>query len=107
MRTYAKMQCIRGNILRQSCGLVIIRPGIPLKRLQSGAEGIKRIAVMRADVDNLGQTFVSGFSQGKSTLSRTATLSRQLSVFFKHYIRDILENGEYSIQEKIQNENAK
>ena len=31
-------------------------------------------------------------------MSRTATLSRQLSVFFKYYIRDILENGEYSIQ---------
>ena len=34
------------------------------------------------------------------TLSRTATLSRQLSLFFKYYIRFILENGEYSLEGK-------
>ena len=67
------------------------------------SKGIKRIGVLRADVDNLGMAFVSGFNNESNnnryvTLSRTATLSRQLSVFFKYYIRDILENGEYSIQ---------
>ncbi len=30
-------------------------------------------------------------------MSRTAALSRQLSIFFKYYIRSILKNGEYHI----------
>lgn len=65
------------------------------------ANGIKKIAVLRADVDNLGTTFVSGFRRGEDdryeTLSRTATLSRQLSLFFKGYINTILKNGEQSM----------
>lgn len=59
--------------------------------------GIKKIAVLRADVDNLGTTFVSGFKRGEDThyvtLSRTATLSRQLSLFFKGYINQLLVDG--------------
>ena len=66
------------------------------------SEGIKRIGVLRADVDNLGMAFVSGFNNESNnnryvTLSRTATLSRQLSLFFKLYINSILDNGEYSL----------
>ena len=53
------------------------------------------MSVLRADVDNLGKTFMSGFVDKKGndryvTLSRTATLSRQLSLFFKYYISSIL-----------------
>ena len=59
------------------------------------AAGINRIAVLRADVDNLGTAFVSGFEGKYRTLSRTSTFSRQLSLFFKLYINHILENGEY------------
>ena len=53
------------------------------------ATGIKRLGVMRADVDNLGAAFTSGFSASYDTLSRKAALSRQLSLFFKRYINDI------------------
>ncbi len=48
--------------------------------------GIQRIAVMRADVDNLGAAFVAGFPAAYGTLTRTAVLSRQLALFFKRYI---------------------
>ncbi|MCM1047130.1 MAG: type III-A CRISPR-associated protein Cas10/Csm1 [Clostridiales bacterium] len=66
------------------------------------SEGIRRIGVMRADVDNLGQAFVSGFANPENqnryvTLSRTATLSRQLSLFFKCHINKILSEGCYRI----------
>lgn len=66
--------------------------------------GINRLGVLRADVDNLGQTFIKGFESSKnlSSLSRTATLSRMLSIFFKSNINYILENGKYSILEKTQ-----
>ena len=98
VRTYAKNAMYTGKHIATKLWVGDYTTGDTFEAFAEQAEGIKRIAVMRADVDNLGQAFVSGFSQGKSTLSRTATLSRQLSVFFKYYIRCILENGEYSIQ---------
>ena len=69
------------------------------------AEGIERIAVIRADVDNLGQAFVSGFENPGNqnryvTLSRTAALSRQLSLFFKLHINQLLAESHYSIDGK-------
>lgn len=73
-----------------------------LNEYASSAGGIERIGVLRADVDNLGSTFAFGFRSrsldGKvidkyATLSRTATLSRLLSLFFKKNINSILENG--------------
>ena len=67
------------------------------RKLAEASKGIKRIAVLRADVDNLGHTFMSGFPTQYNTLSRTATLSRQLSLFFKYHIKSILEKGTYYI----------
>lgn len=66
--------------------------------LAKEAEGIERIAVFRGDVDNLGHSFVNGFHSEElgsryETLSRTAALSRQLSLFFKCEINRILEEG--------------
>lgn len=63
------------------------------------ATGIKRLGVMRADVDNLGAAFLSGFTQPYDTLSRKAALSRQLSFFFKRYINDICAGHVNGIQE--------
>lgn len=81
------------------------------EKLAKAAEGIDRIAVLRADVDNLGHAFVHGFERddvGKKyvTLSRTATLSRQLSLFFKKHINHILANGKYALNELNQERNA-
>ena len=53
------------------------------------SKGIPRIGVMRADVDNLGAAFLAGFPAAYATMTRTAALSQQLSLFFKHYINDI------------------
>lgn len=76
--------------------------------LAEGSTGIQRLAVCRMDVDNLGHAFVAGFEQSKQskpaekyryvTLSRTAALSRQLSLFFKRYMRQVMtEEGELSV----------
>ena len=74
--------------------------GNTFEELAQKAEGIERIAVLRGDVDNLGQAFVSGFkdtANGKyETISRTSALSRQLSLFFKLYLNRILEKGNSS-----------
>ena len=49
-------------------------------------KGYKKIAVLRADVDNLGTSFVYGFKRGEDeryvTLSRTAALSRTVVPVF-------------------------
>ena len=78
--------------------------GDDFSTLAKNSNGIKRLAVMRADVDNLGQAFVSGFENSKSknsdqyvTLSRTATFSRKLSMFFKLHINEMLANGEFTM----------
>jgi CRISPR-associated protein Csm1 len=66
------------------------------EQLAESSKGISRIAVLRADVDNLGFAFMKGFESTKdlhySPFLLTAVLSKQLSLFFKRYIKDIL-NG--------------
>lgn len=66
------------------------------KQLSQLSQGIERIAVMRADVDDLGATFTNGFIKNDEnnkykyvTMSRYAALSRHLSLFFKRYIKNI------------------
>ena len=53
------------------------------------ALGIKRLGVLRADVDNLGAAFLAGFAPQYATLSRMAALSRALSLFFKRYMNEL------------------
>lgn len=65
---------------------------IEFDELVNRAKGIKRLAVLRADVDSLGDAFVRGFENDKEnkykfcSLSRSAVFSRQMSDFFKRYI---------------------
>ena len=61
-------------------------------------KGIKRLGVLRADVDNLGAAFAGGIPASKASISRTATLSRALSLFFKKQVNEILESGQYRLQ---------
>lgn len=62
-----------------------------LGELSKVSRGIRRIAVFRGDVDNLGATFIKGFSNKHAGLSRSAALSRSLSLFYKYYINGILK----------------
>ena len=71
---------------------------IEFKNLVKKSKGIERLAVFRADVDNLGTLFQSGFENKDSkepyknvTLSKSVVLSRYLSDFFKRKINLILE----------------
>lgn len=79
-----------------------------MQELCQNAKGIKRLGVLRADVDNLGQAFVSGFPAEKTTLTRTAAFSRNLSQFFKLHMNDILRNGRFHLDgsEEIRPRNA-
>jgi CRISPR-associated protein Csm1 len=57
-------------------------------------EGIKRISVLRADVDNLGSNFKTGFSEclGDNTIMKYSAISKQLTLFYKFYINSICKN---------------
>ncbi len=61
-----------------------------LSNIAESASGIKRIGVLRMDVDNLGSTFISGFDKDYVNIGRTAALSSHLSGFFKKNLTAIL-----------------
>lgn len=72
---------------------------IDFKQLSDQSTGIKRLGVLRADVDNLGFTFIKGFEEpGFNTLSRFTTLSRQLSLFFKYIINNLCKKENTTIE---------
>ena len=59
---------------------------------------IDRIAVIRADVDNLGSAISMGFNKTVGgNIMRTSALSRQLTLFFKHHINHILAEPSFSL----------
>lgn len=108
VRVYSKNALYTGKHIATKLWVGDYTTGDTFEELAQKADGISRIGVLRADVDNLGQAIVSGFHSEKNgdkymTLSRTAALSRQLSLFFKYYIRFILNRGEYSIDDDSRN----
>lgn len=74
---------------------------LQMEELATESTGIRRLAVCRMDVDDLGHAFVAGFRNTSQTdpvkrdryltISRTSAFSRQMSLFFKSYINPILE----------------
>ena len=68
-----------------------------MNKLSASSSGIKRIGVLRMDVDNLGSTFISGFDKGCVNIGRTAALSSMIAGFFKNNLNAILSRGGYNI----------
>lgn len=69
---------------------------ITFEKLSDMSRGIKRLGVLRADVDNLGKAFSEGFELDNQldkykyiSLSRNSNLSYNLSQFFKSDINSI------------------
>ena len=62
--------------------------------LAERATGTKRIAALKADVDNLGYLFADGMRQQDrhyGTISRVSALSRLLDMFFSGYVGHLLK----------------
>ncbi len=55
-------------------------------------QGTKALGVLKADVDNLGRIMACGLRENLYTISRVATMSRQMNNFFALYLPDFLEN---------------
>ena len=97
VRCYSKNRMFTGYNVATKLWVGDYHEGNSFHDFVDKAEGIQRIGVLRAYVDNLGQAFVKGFNQNYTSLSRTATFSRKMSLFFKLHINDILKNGKYSL----------
>jgi CRISPR-associated protein Csm1 len=68
----------------------------PFDILEQQATGIKRLGVLRMDIDNLGETFRSGFgrpgtSDSVASLSRIAGLSFAIGLFFEGWLGVLAE----------------
>lgn len=105
VRAYGKNRMYTGKHVTTKLWVGDYTTGNTFSQFAREADGIDRIGILRADVDNLGQAFVSGFENPENenryvTLSRTATLSRQLSLFFKLHINKILRESSFSIDGK-------
>lgn len=77
---------------------VVPKDGEGVKSFEEIAEGIeegdRKLAYVLADVDNLGYIFMDGLGE-KYTISRVATLSRSLDLFFSGYLNTLFEKEEY------------
>ncbi|GAB2801381.1 type III-A CRISPR-associated protein Cas10/Csm1 [Rhabdobacter roseus] len=62
---------------------------------QAPDKNYHRLAVLRMDVDNLGQLFIKGFNKDKASFSAYATLSGQLDWFFSGYINILRQREAY------------
>ncbi len=109
IRSYCKNEMHTGYNLSTKIYVGDYKNGDDFKSLAISSDGISRLGVLRADIDNLGKAFVNGFESEKNkdyyvTLSRTATLSRKLSIFFKRHINGILKEGSYFLNADDSNE---
>lgn len=76
--------------------------------LQQSSKGLKRIGVLRMDVDDLGQLFASGFrgldGKSRASLARVASLSFALSLYFEGYVGELCRkmNEKYGQEDEIE-----
>lgn len=60
------------------------------------AEGADKLALLKIDVDNLGELFIKGLPKEEKSISRIASLSRQLRLFFEGFLNTILEDNKFA-----------
>lgn len=60
----------------------------------SSVSGTEALGILKADVDDLGLLMACGLPEERFTLSRMATLSRQLNAFFSIYLPNLLAGKE-------------
>ena len=64
--------------------------------IQGKYQGIESLGVLKADIDNLGILMNCGLKDKRFTLSRLATLSRQINSYFTLYLPWFLENSDFN-----------
>lgn len=84
--TQAEIDALRGQVEE----LPIADSVKPFSVLEAQSIGIKRLGVLRMDVDNLGDIFADGLGE-KATLSRVAALSFAISLYFEGWVGQVAE----------------
>lgn len=97
IRAYSKNHLFKGEGFVKTIYVGDYHIGNTLEKLLDNSTGIKRLGVLRGDIDNLGKAFVNGFDPKIQTLSKSSVLSKKLSSFFKYDINNILKNGVYEL----------
>ncbi len=64
------------------------------EEVEGGWVGRAMLAVLKADVDHLGQVFTRGFAEDQRTLGRTVALSRLMDAFFSGWLPSGLRSHE-------------
>lgn len=100
IRSYSKNNMYTGKRIASKLWVGDYSAENDFSDLVDNSEGINRLCVLRADVDNLGSAFVNGFPEKYTTISRTSEFSAKLSLFFKHDINTILNNPVFSVTDK-------
>lgn len=72
----------------------------PFHAMEAQSEGVPRLGVLRMDVDNLGRLFSEGLGKEKSTLSRVASLSLAISLYFEGWVGRIAEEMNRADQQR-------
>jgi len=80
---------IGGNFIPRSKGGV----ALTFNDFAENSEGLKRLGILRMDIDNLGMIFAKGFE--KISISRVASLSRSISLLFEGYVNQICQAKKY------------
>ena len=62
----------------------------PFSLLEAQSVGVRRLGVVRMDVDDLGKLFAEGFGK-QATLSRVAALSFAMSLYFEGWVEVLAE----------------
>ncbi|MGD9157371.1 MAG: type III-A CRISPR-associated protein Cas10/Csm1 [Desulfobacteraceae bacterium] len=65
-----------------------------IKNKEGGFCGIEALGILKADVDQLGILMSCGLKKEQFTISRLATLSRQLNFYFAVYLPHLLKTDE-------------
>ena len=65
-----------------------------MNQANGGYKGIEALGILKADVDQLGLLMSCGLTKEEITLSRIATLSRQLNFFFCLYLPHLLKTDD-------------
>ena len=64
----------------------------PFELIAEASEGVQCLAVLKADVDRLGQIFSRGLDTGSASISRLSMLSRLLNGFFTGFLENRLHS---------------
>lgn len=104
IRSYSKNRMYTGLNFSTRLWIGDYASDVSFEALADKSKGIRRLGVLRADVDNLGQAFVNGFPSAYTSISRTATFSRKLNMFFKLHINSILGDGKFSMDGSAEGE---